>query len=110
MVPFSFLQPRLKSRVMKERALGKMVSGVIYQVSADDRQQDPIGGTAREDSRPTKGGLRRGKSTCHRKICKKPNEFAKIQVNPTKSNQIRPLFLWESRDEREGQRRSSFVN
>jgi hypothetical protein len=26
------------------------------------------------------------------KIRKKPNEFAKIQVNPTKSNQIRPLF------------------
>ncbi len=37
-----------------------------------------------------------------RKICKKPNEIAKIQVNPTKSNQIRPLFLWDSRDEREG--------
>jgi len=29
------------------------------------------------------------------KICKKPNEFAKIQVNPTKSNQIQPLFLFQ---------------
>jgi len=34
------------------------------------------------------------------KICENPNEFAKIQVNPTKSDQIKPLFLWESRDER----------
>jgi hypothetical protein len=29
------------------------------------------------------------------KICKNSNEFAKIQVNPTKSNQIRPLFLFQ---------------
>ena len=27
------------------------------------------------------------------KICEKPNEFAKIQVNPTKSDQIKPLFF-----------------
>ena len=27
------------------------------------------------------------------KICKNSNEFAKIQVNPTKSNQIQPLFF-----------------
>src|SRR5580698_1620331 len=26
---------------------------------------------------------------------KKPNEFAKIQVNPTKSDQIKPLFLFQ---------------
>ena len=29
------------------------------------------------------------------KICEKPNEFAKIQVNPTKSDQIKPLFLFQ---------------
>ena len=27
------------------------------------------------------------------KICEKPNEFTKIQVNPTKSDQIKPLFF-----------------
>jgi hypothetical protein len=51
MVPFSFPQPLLKSRVMKERSLGKMVSGAMCQVSS----RADCGGTAREDSRPTKG-------------------------------------------------------
>src|ERR1700722_7181065 len=30
-----------------------------------------------------------------RETIKKPNEFAKIQVNPTKSDQIKPLFLFQ---------------
>jgi hypothetical protein len=58
MVPFSFLQHLLKSRVMKERSLRKMVSGVMCQVSVGPNQRDAgpnCGGTAREDSRPTKG-------------------------------------------------------
>jgi hypothetical protein len=51
MVPFSFPQTLLKSRVMKERLFGKMVSGVMCQVSVGPN----CGGTAREGSRPTKG-------------------------------------------------------
>jgi hypothetical protein len=92
MVPFSFSQPLLKSRVMKEHLTDALDGGINGSMASII---------------DCHAGLESGAfafscllaflmviSDCA-KICKKPNEFAKIQVNPTKSNQIQPLFLFQ---------------
>jgi hypothetical protein len=56
MVPFSFPQPLLKSRVIMSQLMVESLELRAASVTVDDRHQDPIGGTAREDFRPTKGG------------------------------------------------------
>src|ERR1700679_316018 len=79
MVPFSFPQTRLKSRVMQKYTSSFLVAhGVWNQVLLPF----PAFLLSLWSFRPV------------REIIEKPNESAKIQVNPTKSNQIKPLFLF----------------
>jgi hypothetical protein len=99
MVPFSFKSKLSYSRVMNEYSIGVLDDGINgfldhwVLVSIIDRH---AGGA---------GSLESGAFALScllaflmvipawAKICKNSNEFAKIQVNPTKSNQIQPLFF-----------------
>ena len=59
MVPFSFPQPLLKSRVMIRQFMVESLELRAEGVQRDQRHAGPnCGGTAREDSRPTKGAAR----------------------------------------------------
>jgi len=113
MVPFSFSLPLLKSRVMKEHLtdalddgingfLDNWVHGVDHRPSRWSRVMKTyiviFGGAWSWES----GAFALSYLLAflmvipaYAKICEKPNEFAKIQVNPTKSNQIQPHFLFQ---------------
>ena len=90
MVPFSFKSARSYSRVMNEYSIGVLDDGINGFLDHWVQRH---------------AGLESGAFALScllaflmvipawAKICKKPNEIAKIQVNPTKSNQIQPLFF-----------------
>ena len=103
MVPFSFPQTLLKSRVMQEHLTDVLNGGINgfldkWVPGADHRLMSIIGRHAGLES----DAFARSCLLAFLmvipawvKICEKPNEFAKIQVNPTKSDQIKPLFLFQ---------------
>jgi hypothetical protein len=123
MVPFSFKSELSYSRVIMKQLMVESLE--LRAASVTSVTLDPIVGTGSraKNAKDCEGGSTRGHGsmlsiidrhagtppdsqlqTLNSQLLQNPNEFAKIQVNPTKSNQIRPLFLWESRDERQGQR------